>query len=130
MWWSGLDPNKCFGFELGHWDRPRSLWCSGPLENRPVWLLGSGKRGNSFFFFFGKEKTAQHDIICILLLQVFDSPHLKVMVGKRIRKRLDAKSIVQLLHSFDAPIGMTIVFFFFGEMVVNFIVFVGLFGCF
>ncbi|EEF31549.1 conserved hypothetical protein [Ricinus communis] len=39
--------------------------------------------------------------------QVFDSPHLKVLVGKRIRKRLDAKSIVQLLHSFDAPLGTT-----------------------
>lgn len=36
--------------------------------------------------------------------QVFDSPHLKVMVGKGIRKRLDVKSIVQLIRSFDAPI--------------------------
>jgi hypothetical protein len=36
---------------------------------------------------------------------VFDSPHLKVMVGKGIRKRLDVKSIVQLIRSFDAPIG-------------------------
>ncbi|KAH8498792.1 hypothetical protein H0E87_017642 [Populus deltoides] len=39
--------------------------------------------------------------------QVFDSPHLKVMVGKGIRKRLDVKSIVQLIRSFDAPIGTT-----------------------
>ncbi|KAA8550043.1 hypothetical protein F0562_001727 [Nyssa sinensis] len=39
--------------------------------------------------------------------QVFDSPHLKVLVGRRIRRRLDAKSIVQLLQSFDAPIGTT-----------------------
>ncbi|CAL5354020.1 unnamed protein product [Camellia sinensis] len=39
--------------------------------------------------------------------QVFDSPHLKVLVGKRIRRRLDAKSIVQLLKSFDAPVGGT-----------------------
>ncbi|GMP91531.1 hypothetical protein CsSME_00042197 [Camellia sinensis var. sinensis] len=39
--------------------------------------------------------------------QVFDSPHLKVLVGKRIRRRLDAKSIVQLLKSFDAPVGTT-----------------------
>ncbi|KAG6792962.1 hypothetical protein POTOM_002129 [Populus tomentosa] len=36
--------------------------------------------------------------------QVFDSPHLKVMVGKGIPKRLDVKSIVQLIRSFDAPI--------------------------
>ncbi|KAJ6692180.1 HOLLIDAY JUNCTION RESOLVASE MOC1 CHLOROPLASTIC-RELATED [Salix purpurea] len=39
--------------------------------------------------------------------QVFDSPHLKVMVGKGIRKRLDVKSIVQLIRSLDAPIGTT-----------------------
>ncbi|CAK7330685.1 unnamed protein product [Dovyalis caffra] len=38
--------------------------------------------------------------------QVFDSPYLKVMVGKGTRKRLDVKSIVQLIRSFDAPIGM------------------------
>ncbi|XP_042480031.1 uncharacterized protein LOC122060963 isoform X3 [Macadamia integrifolia] len=35
--------------------------------------------------------------------QVFDSPHLQVLIGKRIRKRLDAKSIVQLLRNLDAP---------------------------
>ncbi|KAJ6845797.1 uncharacterized protein M6B38_285710 [Iris pallida] len=39
--------------------------------------------------------------------QVFDTPHLQVMVGKRARKRLDARSIVQLLHSFGAPHGTT-----------------------
>ncbi|XP_059624914.1 Holliday junction resolvase MOC1, chloroplastic-like isoform X2 [Cornus florida] len=40
-------------------------------------------------------------------VQVFDSPHLKVLVGKSIKRRLDVKSIVQLLRSFDAPIGTT-----------------------
>ncbi|KAK4278852.1 hypothetical protein QN277_016639 [Acacia crassicarpa] len=39
--------------------------------------------------------------------QVFDSPHVQILVGKRTRKRLDAKSIVQLVRSFDAPIGTT-----------------------
>ncbi|KAM3740490.1 hypothetical protein ACB098_08G102400 [Castanea mollissima] len=39
--------------------------------------------------------------------QVFDSPHLPVLVGKRVRRRLDAKSIVQLLHSLNAPLGTT-----------------------
>ncbi|CAN6560332.1 unnamed protein product [Malus baccata var. baccata] len=38
--------------------------------------------------------------------RVYDSPHLKVLVGKRVRRRLDAKSIVQLLGSFDAPPGL------------------------
>lgn len=39
--------------------------------------------------------------------QVFDSPHLKVPIGGRLRKRLDPKSIVQLLNSFNAPMGTT-----------------------
>ncbi|XP_038980671.1 Holliday junction resolvase MOC1, chloroplastic [Phoenix dactylifera] len=37
--------------------------------------------------------------------QVFDTPRLKVLVGKRVRKRLDARSIIQLLRNFDAPLG-------------------------
>lgn len=37
---------------------------------------------------------------------MFDSPHVKVPVGKQTRRRLDAKSIVQLLQSFDAPNGI------------------------
>ncbi|KAJ7964966.1 Holliday junction resolvase MOC1, chloroplastic [Quillaja saponaria] len=39
--------------------------------------------------------------------QVSDSPHLQVLVGKSVRRRPDAKSIVQLVHSFNAPIGTT-----------------------
>ncbi|KAK8960094.1 hypothetical protein KSP40_PGU011041 [Platanthera guangdongensis] len=35
--------------------------------------------------------------------QVFDTPYLQVLVGKRTRKRLDAKSIVQLLRGLGAP---------------------------
>ncbi|KAB2080595.1 hypothetical protein ES319_A05G076700v1 [Gossypium barbadense] len=38
--------------------------------------------------------------------QVFDSPHLPVQVGNRVRKRLDARSIVRLLQSLEAPIGL------------------------
>ncbi|KAJ0232478.1 Holliday junction resolvase MOC1 [Hirschfeldia incana] len=39
--------------------------------------------------------------------QVFDTPHLPVLVGNRVRKRLDAKSIVQLIRSLDIPSGST-----------------------
>ncbi|KAL0711600.1 hypothetical protein Bca4012_018578 [Brassica carinata] len=39
--------------------------------------------------------------------QVFDTPFLPVLVGKRVRKRLDAKSIVQLIRSLDIPSGST-----------------------
>lgn len=41
------------------------------------------------------------------IAQVFDNPYVQVSVGKRVRKRLDAKSIVQLLQSFDVPCGTT-----------------------
>ncbi|KAK4761635.1 hypothetical protein SAY87_029519 [Trapa incisa] len=37
--------------------------------------------------------------------EVFDSPSLPVLVGKRVRRRLDAKSIYQLLKSLEAPLG-------------------------
>ncbi|CAM8964524.1 unnamed protein product [Rhodiola kirilowii] len=39
--------------------------------------------------------------------EVFDSPTLKVLVGSRVRRRLDANSIVKLLRSFGAPFGTT-----------------------
>lgn len=39
--------------------------------------------------------------------QVFDSPHLIVPVGKRLRKRLDARSIVEMVRSLEAPLGST-----------------------
>ncbi|XP_065876905.1 Holliday junction resolvase MOC1, chloroplastic-like [Euphorbia lathyris] len=39
--------------------------------------------------------------------QVFDTPQLKVLVGKSTRTRLDAKAIVHMLHGVNAPIGTT-----------------------
>ncbi|XP_057433880.1 Holliday junction resolvase MOC1, chloroplastic [Lotus japonicus] len=46
-----------------------------------------------------------HDSVCSP--QVFDSPHVQILVGKRTRRRLDAKSVVELVRSFDAPLGTT-----------------------
>ncbi|XP_027343488.1 Holliday junction resolvase MOC1, chloroplastic isoform X1 [Abrus precatorius] len=48
-----------------------------------------------------------HGSVCSA--QVFDSPHVKILVGKnkRTRRRLDTKSVVQLVRSFEAPIGTT-----------------------
>ncbi|KAJ0978970.1 hypothetical protein J5N97_014444 [Dioscorea zingiberensis] len=37
--------------------------------------------------------------------QVFDTPNVKLLVGKTVRNRLDARSIVQLLQTFGAPYG-------------------------
>lgn len=37
--------------------------------------------------------------------RVFDSPFLPVRVSNRVRKRLDARSIVELVRSLEAPIG-------------------------
>ncbi|CAL9044083.1 unnamed protein product [Musa banksii] len=39
--------------------------------------------------------------------QVFDTPNLQVLVGKKVRKRLDARSMIRLLQSFGAPLGTT-----------------------
>ncbi|KAL5160073.1 Holliday junction resolvase MOC1, chloroplastic [Glycine soja] len=53
----------------------------------------------------------QNDVIISLLqhMQVFDSPHVKILVGKNktTRRRLDAKSVVELVCGFRAPIGTT-----------------------
>ncbi|KAI5411750.1 variant 4 [Lathyrus oleraceus] len=46
-----------------------------------------------------------HDSVCSA--QVFDSPHVQLLVGKRTRRRLNANSIFQLVRSFDAPPGTT-----------------------
>ncbi|XP_071722990.1 Holliday junction resolvase MOC1, chloroplastic-like [Rutidosis leptorrhynchoides] len=45
---------------------------------------------------------------CSCSAQVFDSPYLRMLVGKSVRKRLDAKSIVQLIRTINAPIGTTV----------------------
>ncbi|CAO2837408.1 unnamed protein product [Amaranthus hypochondriacus] len=55
----------------------------------------------------GALSLLKFDCNGIISAQVFDSPYVKVSVGKTCRKRLDARSIVQLLQSFDAPVGTT-----------------------
>lgn len=37
--------------------------------------------------------------------QVYDAPNVKVFIGKRVRRRLDARSIVSLLRDLGAPSG-------------------------
>ncbi|KAF0897890.1 hypothetical protein E2562_001603 [Oryza meyeriana var. granulata] len=39
--------------------------------------------------------------------QVFDNPFVHIVVSEVIRKRLDTKSIIELLRGFDAPPGTT-----------------------
>ena len=43
--------------------------------------------------------------ISIAILQVFDNPFVHIVVSEVIRKRLDTKSIIQLLRRLDAPPG-------------------------
>ncbi|KAF2582470.1 hypothetical protein F2Q68_00002058 [Brassica cretica] len=52
-----------------------------------------------------REKALER--FSIHFVSVFDTPYLPVLVGKRVRKRLDAKSIVQLIRSLDIPSGST-----------------------
>ncbi|XP_027343497.1 Holliday junction resolvase MOC1, chloroplastic isoform X2 [Abrus precatorius] len=71
---------------MGTWYRPGCIWCRGAVENTWFCLFSSVQQ-----------------------MQVFDSPHVKILVGKnkRTRRRLDTKSVVQLVRSFEAPIGTT-----------------------
>nr|GEV35341.1 Holliday junction resolvase MOC1, chloroplastic-like isoform X1 [Tanacetum cinerariifolium] len=39
--------------------------------------------------------------------QVYDSPNVKMLVGKRIRRRMDTKAMVELLRSLNIPNGTT-----------------------
>jgi hypothetical protein len=43
------------------------------------------------------------------MLQVFDNPFVRIAVSNSIRKRLDTKSIIQLLRGLDAPPGNCLV---------------------
>ncbi|XP_021734256.1 uncharacterized protein LOC110700993 [Chenopodium quinoa] len=55
----------------------------------------------------GALALLKYDNSVCISAQVFDAPFVQISVGKTRRKRLDAKSIVQLLQSFDAPKGTT-----------------------
>lgn len=39
--------------------------------------------------------------------EVYDSPNVKVLVGNRIRRRMDTNAMVQLLRSLNIPVGTT-----------------------
>ncbi|KAK1439512.1 hypothetical protein QVD17_05331 [Tagetes erecta] len=39
--------------------------------------------------------------------QVYDSPNVKVLIGNRVRRRMDTKAMVQLLQTLSIPIGTT-----------------------
>ncbi|CAI9106166.1 OLC1v1005246C1 [Oldenlandia corymbosa var. corymbosa] len=77
-----------------------SLSCPFPNVHKDVgdeWVIGVDPDASGALALLKPDHSAQ----------VFDTPHLKVLVGGRMRKRLDTKSIVQLLRSFDAPKGTT-----------------------
>ncbi|KAL3530020.1 hypothetical protein ACH5RR_009342 [Cinchona calisaya] len=75
----------------------RKFHGNGNANSGSEWVIGVDPDASGALALLKPDQSAQ----------VFDSPHLKVLVGKRMRKRLDTKSIVQLLHSFDAPMGTT-----------------------
>nr|GMD24456.1 Holliday junction resolvase MOC1, chloroplastic-like isoform X1 [Ipomoea batatas] len=75
-----------------------AISCPFPHEKpSPEWVIGVDPDVSGALALLKPDQSAQ----------VFDSPHLKVMVGNRVRRRLDAKSIVQLLQSFEVPVGTT-----------------------
>ncbi|KAF5751626.1 hypothetical protein HS088_TW02G00641 [Tripterygium wilfordii] len=56
---------------------------------------------------YGALAVLQYEGDSACSAQVFDSPRLKLVVGGRVRNRLDANSVVQLLRSLEAPAGTT-----------------------
>ncbi|XP_019155302.1 PREDICTED: uncharacterized protein LOC109152187 isoform X3 [Ipomoea nil] len=79
-----------------------ALSCPFPhAKPSPDWVIGVDPDVSGAFALLKPDQSAQLSYP----LQVFDSPYLKVMVGKGVRRRLDAKSIVQLLQSFEVPVG-------------------------
>lgn len=52
-------------------------------------------------------KTNQDDDAFASSAQVYDSPNVKMLVGKRIRRRMDTKAMVELLRSLNIPNGTT-----------------------
>ncbi|KAL5994766.1 hypothetical protein ACLOJK_024821 [Asimina triloba] len=65
----------------------------------PTWVLGVDPDVS------GAVAVLRCDSKSVVSSQVFDTPYVRVLVGKRVRKRLDAKSIVELLRSLEAPMG-------------------------
>nr|XP_027186118.1 Holliday junction resolvase MOC1, chloroplastic isoform X2 [Cicer arietinum] len=87
-------------------------YSSSPGNNNNAHLLNEHKiEGSKWFLGIDPDVSGAvallklHDSVC--QAQVFDSPHVKMLVGKRTRRRLDANSIIQLVRSFDAPAGTT-----------------------
>lgn len=97
--WMRVVFNRIFLSTLVNWF---GIWSSGSLDFHVL---------NSPFTFclelyFSIFWNGCCYIILFQYMQVFDSPHVQMLVGKRTRRRLDANSIVQLVRSFDAPIGI------------------------
>lgn len=83
---------------------PSPLGFNGSVSNEgivggPEWVIGVDPDLS------GALALLKFDDLGCTSAQVFDSPFVQVSVGKRLRKRLDARSIVQLLQSFEAPSG-------------------------
>ncbi|KAL5721151.1 hypothetical protein ACHQM5_013746 [Ranunculus cassubicifolius] len=86
----------------------RFLWCVHSVLR--VWVSGGYRLCLSDL-----HSLEVYNFLCLVSLlagsfgswssKAFDNPYVHVLVGKRVRKRLDTRSIVQLLQRFDAPVG-------------------------
>ncbi|CAJ1958835.1 unnamed protein product [Sphenostylis stenocarpa] len=101
-WILGIDPDVSGAVALL---KTHGSVCSA--QNANTRDLNCPELGHNETFQVGTTRPPSWDTDATF--QVFDSPHVKILVGKqnRTRKRLDAKSAVQLIRSFDAPIGTT-----------------------
>ncbi|KAI0531260.1 hypothetical protein KFK09_000813 [Dendrobium nobile] len=91
-----LDSLSCPFFEMG--GLPVEETEQLERVSSPEWIVGVDPDVSGALALLKEDSSG-----CIA--QVFDTPYLQVLVGKRTRKRIDARSIVQLLHSIGAPPG-------------------------
>ncbi|KAH6837005.1 MutS2 [Perilla frutescens var. hirtella] len=89
---------ESLSFPMPENDGLRAPEDSGPGNADSRWVLGVDPDLSGALAVLNPDNSAQ----------VYDSPHLQVLVGKRVRKRLDVKSMVQLLKRVDAPVGTTV----------------------
>ncbi|CAH8390773.1 unnamed protein product [Eruca vesicaria subsp. sativa] len=81
----------------------KEKWLESLTAEEPVVMMTRENSESSFVI--GVDPDLSGALALLKINHVFDTPHLPVLVGKRVRKRLDAKSIVQLIKSLDIPSG-------------------------
>ncbi|XP_076884595.1 Holliday junction resolvase MOC1, chloroplastic-like [Bidens hawaiensis] len=87
-----------------------SLTCPSSLVNQtdedgvvsPQWVIGVDPDVSGAL-----AVLKPYDVLGSSAAQVYDSPNVKVLIGNRVRRRMDTKAVVELLRSLSIPTGTT-----------------------